>query len=413
MIVKRLTSLIVILAFFFCYLAVEANKGKTPWKAKVKSKNGMKIVENPTEPFWGVFEPELEENLHLSYGKEENDIFGWISKIQVDHENNIYLLDSEKYKILSFDSNGKYRFGFGNKGNGPGEFRRPLDFFVDKNGKIYVLDEQLIHILGSNGEYHNQIKLTHNAHNFFINEDNNFIISFLSYSKNERRKEIVVGYFDPNSTIKKEIGHYVEGEVVKRKIDGKNMVFHLYHRYTPELYLTRSFDNKCIFGFSTSYTLTIVNEKGEILLKINKNEAPAPVSLEEKNKFYEEYALYYEKKWSKQILKEALQFPPHRPFFNNILVDDKGRIYVSRLKSILNKKNDDSAFLFDVFDRDGYFIYQMKLSILPQLIKEGYIYSIYVTEDEEEEENISIRRFKIKNWAEIKTSCGTVPGEKL
>lgn len=97
-------------------------------------------------------------------------------------------------------------------------------------------------------------------------------------------------------------------------------------------------------------------------------------------------------------MRDAIQFPPHRPFFNTILADDKGRIYVERVKSILDKSE---GIQFDIFSRDGYYLYKTDLPFSPELIKDGFLYYIHSTE---ETGGIVLQRFKIHNWAEIKES---------
>lgn len=375
------------------FLAGE-NTGIT-WKGTIDTQNGTRIVKNTGEPIYGHRDLKLEQDLVLHYGENEDDIFGWIAQVELDNENNIYLMDTKRYKILSFDNRGKFRFSFGKKGVGPGEFRYLMDFFVGEKDKIYVLDEYVIHILDIKGKYINQLKLGRVAGDFFMNEKNHAILCYISYSENARKKYKVVEYFNPGKNIKKEIVRYFDGEVVKRVQDGKNFTFHLGHKYTPHFYFKRSFDNRVIFGHSSEYALMVVDVRGNVFLKIEKKEKASPISNEEKKKLYDLYAPYYETKWPKGVFKEAMQFPPHRPFFNKILVDGEGRIYVAKLDSFLTENEENPAFLFDVFDKGGYFIYQLKLPFQPNLIKNGFLYFI---DTESGGGAIKLRRFKILNW---------------
>jgi hypothetical protein len=77
---------------------------------------------------------------------------------------------------------------------------------------------------------------------------------------------------------------------------------------------------------------------------------------------------------------------------------DKGRIYVERVKSILDKRK---RIQFDIFSRDGYYLYKTDLPFSPELIKDGFLYHILSIE---ETGGIVLQRFKIHNWAEIKES---------
>ena len=397
MLVKRFVFLVLFVGFHGLFLI--AHNSELPWDGIVGFKDGMKIIKNTGPPLFGENEFILEENLSISYGENEGDIFGSVTAIELDNDNNIYLLDTKRCRILSYDKKGSYRFSFGSKGNGPGEFRRPLDFFVrEEKEEIYVLDDRIIHVLDGKGNYKNQIKLNHYATDFFINkEDYDFIISYLMYSKNIKEK--VLGYFSPDFSKRKKIAQFFEGKIVKKYSGGKHIVFHFNHIYTPEFLFQRTFDSKCIFGHSSEYSLNVVSEKGIPLLTIEKEEDASPISSEEKRMIYERNLPYIEKKWSKEIFKEVLQFPPHRPFYKKILVDDKGRIYVGRLSSILEMGKENRIYVFDVFDKEGYYIYKIRSPIKPYVIKEGCLYSI---DNRSDEEDIKIRRFKIVNWREIK-----------
>ena len=133
---------------------------------------------------------------------------------------------------------------------------------------------------------------------------------------------------------------------------------------------------------------------------IEKKEKPHPISRKEKDfivNWNVEYIKRMGRNFPKKFVEEACQFPPHRPFFNKILADDKGRIYVQKMKSILDKSKE---FDFDIFGRDGVYLYKMKLPFSPDFIRNGYLFDIY---SEEITGEMMIIRYKIKNWAEIKS----------
>jgi len=402
MIIRRLNILLLFTGFIFICSILSGTEEQAAWKGKIESIDGVKTIKNPDSPVFGYIELNLESDLILTYGKGEDDIFGGISAIYQDSKNNIYVLDADRYRIASFDPTGKYRFSFGNKGNGPGEFKRPIDFFIGEKDKIYVLDDRLIHIFDISGKFINQIKLNNTAFAFTVYENNHYVITFFGYSSNERKREAVVGYFNFNSILEKELGRFIDRDVVKRQLEGKKMSFNLAHYYSPELQFTRSANNLCVFGFPERYELFLSNEKGEIIMIIEKEEEESTISNEEKDMLYERYGVPVEKMWSKQIVKEAMQYPSHRPFFNMIRIDDQNRIYVRKIRSILERKKNPQykpGFLFDVFDKDGYFIYQILIPFLPDLIRNGYLYSSSSTDDG----TVELKRFKIINWPEMKT----------
>lgn len=79
-----------------------------------------------------------------------------------------------------------------------------------------------------------------------------------------------------------------------------------------------------------------------------------------------------------------------------MLTDDRQRLFIWRVKSVLDKSE---KRIFEVFSRDGYFIYRIKMNFLPDLIKNGSLYDI---EEDEDTGDTLIKRYTIKNWNQIK-----------
>lgn len=58
----------------------------------------------------------------------------------LDSQDDVYVTDSENFRIEKFDASGKFLFAFGTEGTGPGQFILPNHVAVDKQGNIYVSD---------------------------------------------------------------------------------------------------------------------------------------------------------------------------------------------------------------------------------------------------------------------------------
>ena len=50
------------------------------------------------------------------------------------------MTDSDNQRIQIFSKNGAYITGFGQMGEGPGEFSKPESITIDSNGRVYVAD---------------------------------------------------------------------------------------------------------------------------------------------------------------------------------------------------------------------------------------------------------------------------------
>jgi hypothetical protein len=90
-----------------------------------------------------------------------------------------------------------------------------------------------------------------------------------------------------------------------------------------------------------------------------------------------------------------MPFPKYRPFFNRILCDEKGRIYVVRIQNVLHRKEYE---VVDIFSKKGQLLYRVNMPYTPEIIRDGVIYVI----DKSDEENIKIKKLIIKNYKTMK-----------
>ena len=87
--------------------------------------------------------------------------------VSVSRDGFIYVVDGVNNKIKVFDNKGKLFFSFGSKGSGRGEFESPLGMDIDNEGRLYIADSgnQRVQILEAKGGFIKEIKLPrHNGH---------------------------------------------------------------------------------------------------------------------------------------------------------------------------------------------------------------------------------------------------------
>ena len=88
-------------------------------------------------------------------------------------------------------------------------------------------------------------------------------------------------------------------------------------------------------------------------------------------------------------------FPPHRPFFSDILSDDEGRIYIVRTKSLLDKTPKTEI---DIFSSNGNYLYGTSVPFKPRVFSKGSFYSI----EQDENQLRMIKKWTIRNFRELK-----------
>jgi hypothetical protein len=81
----------------------------------------------------------LEELLRIGGTDDGPEAFGSV-QVNADREGNLYVLDTSRHQVLSFDAHGRHRWSVGGRGGGPGELEFPLSFTVSEANVIHVFD---------------------------------------------------------------------------------------------------------------------------------------------------------------------------------------------------------------------------------------------------------------------------------
>jgi len=107
------------------------------------------------EAFDRVFK--YESSINLS---QEKKIIGNIRALSIDEKEYLWILDSKSSCLNSYNRKGELITSIGEKGQGPGEFIRPLDFCIGKKS-IYVVDPhgRKLHVFNKKGVFLNFFKI--------------------------------------------------------------------------------------------------------------------------------------------------------------------------------------------------------------------------------------------------------------
>jgi hypothetical protein len=125
------------------------------WNGSIETREGVEYVLNSKT---GLDEPlalTLKELWRIGGDTEsEDEFFGVINQVATDHDGNVYVLDRQLSEVKVYSPDGAYLKTIGREGEGPGEFRQPLDMFFLPNGNLGVLQlaPGRIVTFGSDGE---------------------------------------------------------------------------------------------------------------------------------------------------------------------------------------------------------------------------------------------------------------------
>jgi len=229
------------------------------WKGNIKKEKGITTIINRGSGIYGKqikYKINFKEILNLGVNEgPEYLMFGRHIMIDVDSNQNIFVLDIQNYRLLKFDRNGKLLWETGRKGQGPGEIEAPSDIKATQNGKIVVADHGgKLNYYNKNGDFLKMIKLE------------KVIKSIISFS-NE-------GMIFANLWIKGRPG--IAAANFSREGNFINF-FPVEYHYGPELSSRRAynlggafklFNNRLFLSLPDKYEIRIFSLEGKILTKI-------------------------------------------------------------------------------------------------------------------------------------------------
>jgi len=396
--------MVLITMFFFFSLVILSDPCEQKaigWKGKIEIKDGVKVIMNPTEPQYGEIWLELEEDIRIGTDKDLNYLFYRIRDIKVDTDGIIYVLDSGNNRIQVFDNKGKYLSTIGKEGQGPGELNAPVCLQInDETKHIFVTDRSRRIIIFDKGGTHidRDIHLVEYLTDFYLDSDDSIWGRFLLPAPAMH----LIKKISPTGKVEKtfaEIPYPINSLILSHSKVGNaenTEAYFFTHGYEYDVHVSKVINHIFIYGYSNEYKLHVVDEAGEVLFIIRKYETPKEIAKNEKEQVINLTRQNLLKR-GKFVPEISIEFPKYTPYYYSIATDDLGRIYIRRNPSS-HEPNIDHEY--DVFNKEGLCLYKVHLNYYPDVIKDGYLYTRIANEETGEEQ---IRRYKIKNWNQIKT----------
>jgi WD40 repeat protein len=171
--------------------------------------------------------------------------------------------------------------------------------------------------------------------------------------------------------------------------------FWITHGYEYDAFLSKVDSNTFVYGHSKKYELVAVDKSGKTLFIIRKNESPIKITKTERDRITNK-EIRHIRESGNQISDLSLEFPDYKPYFYSIKTDDLSRIYVRKNPG---SRESNTNHEYDVFNKEGLYLYKIHLNYYPDVIKNGYIYTRITNEETGLEQ---IKRYRIKNWDQIK-----------
>jgi len=110
-----------------------------PWQGQASEVDGVTFVSNPAQAMEAPVTLTPERLWQIGGDTDvDEEFFGVINRVLVNDEGNVYLLDNQLNEVKIFSSGGEYVTTMGREGEGPGEFRQPVDMCFLPDGTLGV-----------------------------------------------------------------------------------------------------------------------------------------------------------------------------------------------------------------------------------------------------------------------------------
>lgn len=311
--------------------------------------------------------------------------------IRIHDNGNIYLFDYKYHKFFVFSPEGKFLLDFGKRGEGPGEYKYILNFFLVED-LILAVDMSKIHAFTLKGEFKKSYSLNNKlglSPLFFLNKTTFVHTPRIPGSKEppdtielydfvQNKQKVLVGTApDKNKAASKSKGRRIMIRIGVSELD-----------QNPGLVVARS-GNKIFYGKNDHYQIHAVSLDGKSLFSFSLDrEKRKPITMEFKKKVVSQMTIRFMggSSASSEIKKSILKkMPDISTYFFHIQQPKNGLIYV--FISDRMRKNGQEV---DIFSSTGKYLYHADiklpegLTLKQQIVLRGkYLYA-YIENDEGE-----------------------------
>lgn len=346
-------------------------------------------VDNPDKPLKGQWDFPLQKEWEVDSVGEDPLAEVWM--VRADEKGNAYILDVRENKVHVFSPGGKHIFSAGKKGEGPGEIRMALYFFLADDW-IIIPEMARIHYFSKEGKYVKTINTERNYFSYlFLDAHRSVGTSFGTIIREEKVSDIEI--YNYKSKKAQKIAQVSSTEALSHSEGGSRIALRV-----PETKaeVVMAYDkNNIYYGMSDRYLIHKIDIAGNKLLSFSiEGRKPKIIPGNAKRDAIKKVTGLGFNVPKNVIDAMVKQIPDEAPFFNQIYIDRQGLIYVF-VSNLGNPRGRE----VDVFSPEGKYLYHGEIKLtdgysfyaLPALIRDN----LYVFAEDEEGER-KLVKYKIK-----------------
>ncbi len=355
--------LITIFGLFFIFsLIIQAHA------QKVKTVEGVQVVENPEKPEPPKDVPtrfKLVEDFKIGDSEVEEEMIAQVTSFVVDDKGSIYALDWKSNNVKVFDNNGTFVHTIGKQGQGPGELSFPSGILITTENELLVEDagNRRLAYFTLEGEFLRNVSVADKTSltNLVIDSKGNFLGRQFIIEEGDLFFEI--RKFDKDLknlfTIEKIPFNFRDPQ--KDKMNPFDFV---------QIYLFDK-DDRIYYGNPKEYEIQIFNPEGTVTKKIVKKFKAEKITEEDIEKIMDRIP---DMGFG---VKNILEFPKQFPAYEAFSLDEQGRLFV---RSFNKSGGKDEVFL-DIFDTEGIYIVRFPTKASPRIWENNKMYAIEETDE--------------------------------
>lgn len=298
-------------------------------------------------------------------------ILGDVPNLARDKQGNLFVPDSKAYKIYKFSPEGKLLLSFGQKGEGPGDFKRLCSVVISENNELMVGGQNTLSVFDTAGKLKKKYNLSRLGYIFNITYAGGHHVLYREIMKRNSPVPLNLARVSPELNV-------IEKPFLK---DGDDPVVHecmMSNKiYTSHFYYTYSASAGCAAAaLSKKYLIKIIDERGKVVHRITRDLEKPEIGKKERNYLVEtDIMLSKTFRHLPKSVRSDLKglIPGHKCFIRGLTLSGK-YVFVGRIKEDITDPK--APVPVDLFTLKGKFLGQIKMRSFPESVTEKHMYFI-------------------------------------